>query len=237
MSNAKDEGSAVDGSRLMKAVEAIAISPRDAEAFVAQLRARGERGRVASNGDEHGAINQRIAQLIVKRYAALAAVAGGATALTGVIPGLGTIIATMGGAVADAAVSMKLQIDMCICLTYAFDVKMSVEEKRHLAFLIATSGTIEGAGAPVATRVASQAGVRLLRQYLRGAALETIKQLFKRIGIIFTRKALEKALPFGIGMVISSSANYALTRYVGAQAIKWFELNAELPEDRTHAAT
>lgn len=142
----------------------------------------------------------------------------------------------MGGAVADAAVSMKLQIDMCICLTYAFEVSATMEEKRHLAFLIATTGTVEGAGTPVATRVASQAGVRLLRQYLRGAALETIKELSKRIGIIFTRKALEKALPFGIGVLISSTANYALTRYVGAQAIRWFELNAEMPEEPTPVA-
>jgi hypothetical protein len=214
----------------MKAVEAIAISPRDAEAFVTQLRARTSRGRAATDGDR-AKQNRAVADLIVKRYALLAAGAGGATALTGVIPGLGTIIATAGGAVADAAVSMKFQIDMCICLTFAFDVSATTEEKRHLAFLIATTGTVEGAGTPVATRVASQAGVRLVRQYLRGAALETIKALFKRIGIIFTRKALEKAIPFGIGVIISSSANYALTRYVGAQAIRWFELNSEMPEE------
>jgi hypothetical protein len=60
--------------------------------------------------------------------------------------------------------------------------------------------------------------------------LVTIREWFKKIGITFTRKALEKAAPFGIGVVIGATANYALTRYVGAQAIEWFSLDAAIRE-------
>ena len=42
--------------------------------------------------------------------------------------------------------------------------------------------------------------------------------MFKKLGITFTRKALEKAIPFGIGVVISGGANYAITQFVGNQA-------------------
>ncbi|WP_204304959.1 hypothetical protein, partial [Stenotrophomonas maltophilia] len=55
-----------------------------------------------------------------------------------------------------------------------------------------------------------------------------LKELFKKIGITFTRKALEKAIPFGIGVVIGSGANYALTKYVGNTARSWFEADAAL---------
>jgi hypothetical protein len=77
------------------------------------------------------------------------------------------------------------------------------------------------------TQVASKAGVKLLKQYLKGASLEFVKQLFRSVGLVFTRKALEKALPFGIGVVIGSSANYALVRYVGGQAKEWFTIERD----------
>jgi hypothetical protein len=49
---------------------------------------------------------------------------------------------------------------------------------------------------------------------------------------MFTRKALEKALPFGIGVAFGAGGNYALTRYVGAQAKHWFVLDRD---ERTRA--
>lgn len=120
---------------------------------------------------------------------------------------------------------MKLQVDMCVCLAAAYDYDMSSEDTRHLAFLVAGGGVVEQAGTEAAVRIGSKAGVRLLRTYLKGAALTAIKEMFKRVGIIFTRKALEKALPFGIGVGVGSTANYALTRYVGAQAMTFFDLD------------
>ena len=49
-----------------------------------------------------------------------------------------------------------------------------------------------------------------------------MKEIFKKVGITFTRKAAEKAIPFGIGVVISFSANKGLTWYVGSKARDFF---------------
>ncbi len=68
--------------------------------------------------------------------------------------------------------------------------------------------------------------MRVLRQQLRGSALLATKQAFKRVGIVFTRKAVEKAIPFGVGAVISSGVNAGLTTYVGREPRKWLELDA-----------
>ena len=65
----------------------------------------------------------------------------------------------------------------------------------------------------------------MVRQYLKGATLTVVKELFKKIGVTFTRKALEKAAPFGIGVIISFSANKGLTWYVGYKAHDFFKTN------------
>ena len=63
----------------------------------------------------------------------------------------------------------------------------------------------------------------MLRRHLKGAALQAVKEAFKRVGITFTRKATEKFLPFGIGVGVSGTLNYSATRFVGRQARKFFE--------------
>ncbi len=70
----------------------------------------------------------------------------------------------------------------------------------------------------------------MLRQYLKGATLQAMKELFKKLGIVFTCKALEKALPFGIEVNIGSGANYALTKYVGTETTAWFVLDRDSRE-------
>jgi len=130
---------------------------------------------------------------------------------------------------------VKLQIDMCMCLAVNYGYDLTSEDARHLVFLLAVGGALERAGSPLGARVASQAGVRLLRQYLKGAALQTLKALFRRLGLVLTRKSLEKALPFGIGVAVGAGANYGLTRYVGKQANEWFELDRSAPPEGLEA--
>ena len=87
------------------------------------------------------------------------------------------------------------------------------------------------------TQLANKAGVRMLQQYLKGAALVAAKQAFERVGVTFTRVALEKALPFGVGVAVSSTANYALTSYVGRTTICWFVLDAEVKAEAAQGQT
>jgi uncharacterized protein (DUF697 family) len=214
-------------SWLLKFIQRWAISPKDAKDLVGKYRKQVEDKFPGEHREQHQA---RIAEKIVARYARLSAMSGGTTALVGVVPGLGTALAALGGGAADTAVCMKLQVDMVCCLTEAYGYDLHNEDARHLSFLLAVGGVLEHAGEKVGAKIASEAGVRLLRQYLKGAALQAIKAFFKRVGIIFTRKALEKAAPFGIGVLLGSSANYALSRYVAWQATEWFVIDRKKPE-------
>ena len=207
------------GSRLLQAVESIVISSEDAMKIADQYVVQ---GRQRFPSDSEWSHQRRAASKIVNRYSKLAAMVGVGSALPGVIPGLGTAVAMVGGGAADSLVCMKLQVDMCMCLAAAFKYEIASEDGKHLAFLIAATGSIQHAGGEVVASIGSKAGVSMLRQYLKAGALQATKQAFRRVGVTFTRKAAEKAIPFGIGALVAGTVNYGLTRYVGRQAKKWF---------------
>ena len=104
-------------------------------------------------------------------------------------------------------------------------------ESRILRFvqatLLAANATIERAGERRAAGLATKAGVKLLRRPLRGATLQAVKALFREAGVVFARKALEKAIPVGVGVVVGGAGNYWLTNFVGEQIIGWFCIDAE----------
>lgn len=224
-----------DDSRLLKAVEAIAISPADAKHLIAQLNKQHKKKYPHASDNER---QDRIAKLLIKRYAKIAGLIGGTTALTGVIPGIGTAVAILGGASADVALSMKVQVDMCMCLAENYGYDLNGHDAKHLAFLIAAGSTLQQAGVEGTVAVGSKAGVKMIQQYLKGASLVAVKEMFKKVGITFTRKAVEKAIPFGVGVVIGGSANYALVRFVGGQAVAWFVIDrdGDVPVEEKSAA-
>ena len=221
--NAPDDNTPESPSRLLSMVRAIAISPADAADIASKY---GHQARRDHPKESEADRQDRVAKKIVKRYAALSATVGGASGLAGVVPGIGTAIA-IGGAVADAAISIKFQVDMVMCLAATYGYDLNSADAQNLAMLIAISGSLEKAGVAAGGQFATKAGVRLLRTYLRGAVLQLLKELFKKFGIIFTRKALEKAIPFGIGVALGAGLNYGLTLYVGNQAIQLFRLDRE----------
>ena len=99
------------GSRLLRAVESIAISPEDAMS-IAERYLNQSRGRFPRDSEwDH---QLRAANKIIGRYSKLAMMVGGASALPGIIPGLGTAVAVVGGVTADSLVCMKLQVDLAL---------------------------------------------------------------------------------------------------------------------------
>ncbi len=216
------------GSTLMKMVDAIAISHEDAKALVLGYQQQVQKSKPSLQASKQ---LELVTKKIIDRYSKLSAASGGATALPGVIPGVGTAVALTGGILADVAASMKFQIDMTMCLAVAINGELTKEDAKALSFMIALTGTVEQATTKGATTVASKAAIRLLREHLKGPVLVTIKELFKKVGIIFTRKAAEKAIPLGIGVVVGASVNYALTRYVGKYAVDTLTLYIDEKDD------
>jgi uncharacterized protein (DUF697 family) len=210
-------------SRLLKLITAVAISPNNAKALVESYRLRSERQHPHESPNDR---RRRISRGIVKRYARLAAIS--ATALPGAVPGFGTALAMLGGGTADTGICIKLQVDMCMCLAECYGHDLTSEDARHLSMLLALFGTLEGLGEAASVKLGTKAGVTMLQKYLRGAVLQTLKRAFAVIGVRFTRKALEKTIPFGVGVAAGVGLNYSITRYVGDQATQWLSLEGEV---------
>lgn len=220
----KEEVVEANDSALMKIVQAIAIAPEDARVVVQDYERQLRAAKPRLSDEE---IQSQVIKKIISRYAKLAATTGGATALAGVIPGIGTAISVFGGSAADISACIKFQIDMTMCLAIAINKELSNEDAKHLSYLIALYGSLEQAASTGTTKLASKAGVKMLDRYLRGPVLVTIKELFQKVGITFTKTAAGKAIPFGVGVAIGASANYALTRYIGKTAVDILRIHAD----------
>ena len=214
-----------DRPKLLRAVEILLADPAEIKREAIALKQQFEREHSDSKSD--GEINELLAKKIISNYSYYAAFVGGATALTGVIPGLGTVLAAFGGATADIALTMKYQIEMTMALAVIYGHDIEVEEEKRLCMLIAGLGAINQAAKKGGAEVGKKALVKMTQQYLKGATLTAVKEVFKKIGITFARKAAEKAIPFGAGVVISFTANKTLTAYVGRRAKRFFVVTAE----------
>ena len=213
-----------DDSSLMKIVQAISISPDDARFVVKQYEAqiKAKKPDISNNDLQDIIINK-----IINRYSKLAATSGAATSLPGVIPGIGTVVSAIGGSMADISTCIKFQVDMTMCLAIVINKELNNEDAKHLSYIIALSGTIEQAASKSATNLATKASVRLMQKHLTGATLEVIKKLFQHAGILFTKKAAIRIIPFGIGAIIGAGTNFALTKYVGKAAIEILRIHKD----------
>lgn len=214
-----------DKPRLLQAVELLLADPAHIKREVISLRAEFDQKYGGSRSDSE--IKEKLADRIVSNYSYFAAFVGGATGLTGVVPGLGTVLAAFGGAMADAALSMKYQIEMTMALAVVYGHDIEIEEEKRLCLLIAGLGAINQAAKDGGKALGTKALVKVTQQHLKGATLVAVKEVFKKLGIVFTRKAAEKAIPFGIGVVIGFSANKTLTAYVGKRAKRFFTVSVE----------
>ena len=219
----------LDGNVLERAIRHAART-LDQSRRLAQRRLAEARRKTPSASELE--LRRRAAKTIVRGHSLRSGVAGGSTGMIGAIPGVGTAVAVTVGVTTDVVLQMKVNVDMCHALVHLFKPELDDDEAFSYAVSLACYGSLEKRGAKWlggrATNLASEAGVKILRQQLRGSALIATKQAFKRVGIVFTRKAVEKAIPFGVGAVIGATVNSGITTFVGNQARKHLEIDATM---------
>jgi hypothetical protein len=205
-----------DKPMLLKAVEIILANPDDIKKQIHDMENQYDERYGNKNSKEK--IRDLMCEHIIDNYSYYTAFAGGVAGLVGVVPGLGTVVAGLGGGAADAALSMKWQIEMVMAIATIYGRDIMVEDEKLLCFMVAGLGTINEFGKQGAKAMGSKAFCNMIKQYLKGSVLLAVKQVFKKLGIVFTKKAVVKFAPFGIGVIIGASANKVLTKYVGSKA-------------------
>ncbi|MDR3491502.1 MAG: EcsC family protein [Gammaproteobacteria bacterium] len=210
---------------LLKAIELVLADPKSIREEALSLKRKYTHRYKDDRSIEE--IEEYTAEKIISNYSYYTAFIGASTALTGVIPGLGTLISTFGGATADAALSMKYQIEMTMALATVYGHDITNNEEQRICLIVAGLGTINEAGKEGGKEISKKAFIKMTQKYLQGATLTAVKEIFKKVGITFTRKAFEKSIPFGVGVIIGFSANKGLTWYVGTKAKDFFSFNEE----------
>lgn len=209
-----------EGLSLFDAIERLLADPEDirteAEQTIRKFRAK--HGRSKSEWE----IRDLAAKKIISAYSNYAACIGAATALTGIFPGIGTALALVGGSTADMVLVMKIQVEMTMALAVIHGHDITNEERKRLCFLIAALGAVHHGSKEWGTKIGSQAFIRMVEEYLEGTGLQALRIALQRVGIVLTRNILRKVIPFGVGAVISSSTNKALTCFVGRRACDYF---------------
>lgn len=205
---------------LLKAIELILASPVAIKKESEQIRARIL--EKYSGKKSTSEINSLAAKKIISRYSYYAAFAGGASSLPGTIPGVGTVVSTVGGTSTDIVLTMKFQIEMIMAIATIYGIDIENEEQKRICFLVAGLGALNQSAKEGGKRMGSQAFIRMVRQQLKGSVLLAVKKVFQKVGLTFTRKALEKNIPFGIGVVLGVSINKGLTVYVGRKGLDFY---------------
>lgn len=205
---------------LLKAIELILATPKEIKRNV--LKAKQKARRPRNMMDTESEFNDKVADSLIASYSNKAGFSGGATALIGIVPGIGTAVELVGGATADIALCLKYQVEMCMALAclYGHDIETEADRKKY--FIIAGLGALNTETVKQGTEQAARLFTKLVQRSLRNASFDAVQALFKKVSVTLSKKAIQKAIPFGIGAVIGFSSNKTLTWMVGKKAKTFF---------------
>jgi uncharacterized protein (DUF697 family) len=195
------------------------------------LQARVERARLlvarlpAEDDDRYA---ERVAEDLISGYANKAALVGGLTSLPAVLPVVGTVIAVLGGTLADVALLLKLQVEMALCLTHLYGFDIEDETERYRAILLASVGTYDvGNRHPFFTD-----GDSPIWSYGSQELYRMMLAVLGRLLLQAARKSFPRAVPV-VGVVVGGSLNRVVTVKVGHRCMA--ELENRRAKDRAHS--
>ena len=73
---------------------------------------------------------------------------------------------------------------MAIACIYGHDI--TKDEEQILCFIVAGLGAIGGAAKEGARTTSTKAFIRMAQQYLKGATLQAVEEIFEKVGVTFT---------------------------------------------------
>lgn len=217
MKKTKTKKGESQGAALLSAVERIVDPPESIETRVkeADRKARGSLPRDAS--DEQ--ILRLVERRLISHYSTRTALAGGASAMPALIPGLGSLAAVLGGGLIDMTLCLKFEVEMVLALASARGHKIKDPRERQLAYLLAAIHTYEAGGGTLPIEDLVKAELDAVWNYTPRQLAKLVGALFVRLALLYSGTGIAKAIPF-VGMVVSAAANKTLTRRVGAGVVK-----------------
>lgn len=165
------------------------------------------------------ATSQQLARMVKSRHALLARMEGASAGVPpSFAPGPGTIAVILPDITALAWLQSRMVVH--VAAVYGHDTT-DQEMAAELLVLQGIYNTTDAARVAL-TEATKRVAKRLINTYIKGSTLVLLKQLFKYVGIKFTRTGLVKALPF-IAIPLGAAINEAATRSLANRAIKFYD--------------
>ena len=220
------------GVKLLTAVERIVASTASIRATVDGVQAVLKAAQPDLKGAE---LRDATAKALVKQYSDRAAIAGGASGLPALIPGWGSLVAAVGGTVAELTLLLKWEVEMALALSHLYGFDIDEPAERQLAFLMASVGTYDATGKNFFADIARLEGTALWNYAPRHVA-RFVVQAMAAVAAIYLWRGFFKAIPV-LGIGIGAGLNKVLTNKVGARCVRDLSTRRELMREQAKAAS
>jgi hypothetical protein len=173
-----------------------------------------------------GATPREVVRVLENRYTAAVATSGGAVGATAAAPGVGTGAALALGA-GDATFFTTATAFYVFSLAEVYGIPIDELERRRTLLLGVILGDL---GSQTVTKTAGKTAPHWAKNIVKQIPTSTLKQINKVLGRNFITKygtkqgvlVLGKTIPFGLGAVIGSAGNAAVSRATIASARRAF---------------
>ena len=220
------------GRKLLTAVERILS---DTDSLIALSKQQLEKARLKGLPDED-ATRDAAALEVVRHFSNRSAVSGGLAALPALVPGAGTLVAALGGTLADMCFMLKFEVEMALVLSHLYGYDITSEHERQLAFLLASVSTYDAKRERgTVADLAETQGIAFWK-YAPREASKMLVGVMTKIALLSVSKGLLRALPL-VGIAVGSSMNKVLTNRVGERCMGELKKRRELAPPRSAKAT
>ncbi|WP_224241122.1 hypothetical protein [Hyalangium gracile] len=203
------------GRKLLTAVERI-IASTDSLIALSQEHLRLAREQQLDGED---ATLAAAAESVISHFSRRTAIAGGLASAPSLVPGLGTLVASVGGTLADMALGLKFEVEMALVLSHLHGFDISRPEERQLAFLMASVGTYDTrTGSNFLADIARAQGVAMWNYTPREVSKLLVNVLAGLVLFKLSKGLLMRVLPV-VSVAVSFTVNRTLTRRVGARCL------------------
>lgn len=198
------------GRLLLSAVERLVCEPDEIIEGVEILKYDDEPD--ASPSEQ--AFLRGVAAKIIATYSTRSAIGGGLTALPSVFPGAGTLIATVGGGMADMAWTLRQEVEMALSLTYLYGYDINDERERWLAYGLASLATYDARDGRSYFADLAEAQVEAMVKYTPRQLSKLVLTQMGKIALGRAGGSFIRAIPL-VGIVVGAAGNKLLTSAVG----------------------
>lgn len=200
------------GERLLTAVERLVREPDEIIAAVELLDLEGEREI------SEAAYLRAAAKKIVSVHSTRSAIGGGLSAVPGLLPGAGTLVATVGGSMADMAWMLKQEVEMALSLAYLYGYDITDERERWLAYGLASVSTYDARSGRNYLADLAETQIEAMVKYTPRQLSKLVVTYLGKLVLAQAGRGFVRGIPL-VGVVVGAGGNKLLTSAVGWRCV------------------